>query len=144
MFTTRKGLLVIILILIFTGGYHLPDFNLFPSDQKDITISDERRTHILQGDDKGGGHAFGTGRPCKSEFPKEWSNDEIIKHVRSIAANDNLDWEKQDNGYYTAIQMVEGVRVRVVLNRRRDDVITAYPLNQGRNPCPRNIPANDN
>lgn len=144
MLTTRKGLLAIILILLFSGAFHLPNLPLFHVDQKEIIISENRRAHILQGDSKGGGHAFGAGRPCKSEFPKEWSNDEIITHVQSIAANDNLDWEKQDNGYYTAIKTVENVRVRVVLNRDKDDVVTAYPLNTGRNPCPPRTPANDN
>lgn len=130
------------LLLFFTGGLNwlIPDL----SDHGDIVISDDRRVHILRGDEKGGGHAFGAGRPCKSEFPKEWSNDEIIAHVQTIASNDNLPWKKQDNGYYTAVQNVDGVQVRVVLNRKRDDVITAYPLNQGRNPCPARRPANDN
>ncbi len=140
MLKTRKGLLAILLLIFFSGGFSWLDFQ----DHDDIVISDKRRLHILQGDARGGGHAFGTGRPCKSEFPKEWSNDEIITHVQTIAANDNLNWEKQDNGYYTATQTIENVRVRVVLNKNKDDVVTAYPLNLGRNPCPARTPANDN
>ncbi|PZQ45569.1 MAG: RhsD protein [Micavibrio aeruginosavorus] len=145
MFKTRKGLLAIVLILFLTGGLHLPDWDIFQEDKNSsanaITISDNGIEHILHGDETGGGHKFGTGKPCKSEFPKEWNNKEIIKTVEKIAANDNLKWRKQKNGYYTAEETVEGVRIRVVLNRKRDDVVTAYPVNTKRNPC---NAANDN
>jgi hypothetical protein len=142
MFKTRKGLLAIILLSVFWyGGWKISDITkLLPHD---VRITDEARMHILRGDERGGGHAFGAGKPCKSEFPATWSNDEIIEHVQKIAANDNLKWKKQDNGYYVSEQMVSGVKVRVVLDRERDDVVTAYPLNTGRNPCVRK-PANDN
>jgi hypothetical protein len=142
MFTTRKGLLAVLLLLFFSGVVSVDKIRNFFGDDGPVTVSDARRVHILQGDGKGGGHQFGTGKPCKSEFPKEWSSDEIIAHVERIASNDNLPWRKQKNGYYTAEDTVESVRVRVVLNGRRDDVVTAYPVNVDRNPCP--VPANDN
>ena len=143
MFTTRKGLLVILITLFMTGILSLEKIGSFLGYDAPVTISDQRRAHILQGDAKGGGHQYATGKPCKSEFPKEWNADEIIANVEEIASNDNLPWRKQKNGYYTAEQTVEGVKVRVILNGRRDDVITAYPVNVARNPCPQ-IPANDN
>ena len=105
-------------------------------------LTAEAEQHILYGDHRGGGHLHGTGVPCKSEFPADWDAYEVIDRVQAIAANDNLDWEKQDNGYYVAEQAVEGTRVRVVLNRDRSGVVTAYPTNVTRNPCPR--AANDN
>lgn len=109
-----------------------------------VSVSEQSKIHILHGDKTGGGHQFGAGKPCKSEFPKEWSGDDIIANIEHIASNDNLPWRKQKNGYYTAEETVEGVRVRVVLNGRRSDVVTAYPVNTGRNPCPPRAPANDN
>lgn len=105
-------------------------------------ISPQRREHILYGDITGGGHKHGVGAPCKSEFPAHWDDDTIIKEIEMIAANDNLNWEEQRNGYYVTEQNVGTVRVRVVKARNGDDVITAYPTNTKRNPCPR--PANDN
>ncbi len=101
-------------------------------------ITSERRTHILYGDATGGGHKFGTGAPCKSEFPKHWDDKTIIKEIELIAANDNLNWEQQRNGYYVTEQKVGTVKVRVVKGRDNKNVITAYPTNTQRNPCPVN------
>ncbi len=101
-------------------------------------ITPERRTHILYGDATGGGHKFGTGTPCKSEFPKHWSDDTIIKEIEVIAANDNLNWEQQRNGYYVTEQKIGTIKVRVVKGRKNKQVITAYPTNTKRNPCPSN------
>lgn len=103
-------------------------------------ISEQRRQHILYGDATGGGHLYGVGKPCKSEFPKHWDEQTILKEVELIAANDNLNWEQQRNGYYVTEQRVGTVNVRVVKARNAEDVITAYPTNVQRNPCP----ANDN
>lgn len=103
-------------------------------------ISEQRAQHILYGDATGGGHLYGVGKPCKSEFPKHWNEQTILKEVELIAANDNLNWEQQRNGYYVTEQRVGTVNVRVVKARNAEDVITAYPTNVQRNPCP----ANDN
>ena len=101
-------------------------------------ITDERRTHILYGDATGGGHLYGQNKPCKSEFPRHWDENTIIKEIEMIAANDNLNWEQQRNGYYVTQQKVGTVTVRVVKDRDNKDVITAYPTNTYRNPCPAN------
>ncbi len=150
MFGTKKGLLLILLILAFgSGALTWADVRswVVRDEPQAVQISDNMispraRVHILQGDHRGGGHMFGTGKPCKSEFPQNWNEEKIISVVTSLAANDNLDWRQQSNGYFTAQKMVEGVKVRVVLDREKDDVVTAYPVNIPRNPCP--VPANDN
>lgn len=104
-------------------------------------IPDDRATHILYGDRSGGGHLYGMGKPCKSEFPQGWSAQTVLDNVQTAAANDNAGWQVQDNGYYVAETPVDGIIIRVVLSRDRDTVITAYPVNVRRNPCPA---ANDN
>jgi hypothetical protein len=143
MFRTRRGLLAIILItLLWSGGWHLS--SLFPArPHPDVTITDQARTHILYGDERGGGHISGAGKPCKSEFPVDWTSKKIIENTLKIASNDNLNWRQGRNGYYVSEEMIEGVNVRVVLDRERDHVVTAYPTNVERNPCVR-TPANDN
>jgi hypothetical protein len=107
-----------------------------PASPSGITLSERRLQHILYGDGSGGGHLYGQGHACKSEFPASWDKDKIAGTVERIAANDNLGWKTQSNGYSIAEQTVEGVRVRVVLNGR--DVITAYPVNVRRNRCAAN------
>lgn len=113
-----------------------------PQDQStaDVLLSDTRITHILYGDETGGGHLHGTGTPCKSEFPADWNEEKIIQTTKSIAANDNLNWRQEQNGYFVTEDMTDGVNVRVVLDPQRSYIITAYPTNVPRNPCP----ANDN
>lgn len=100
-------------------------------------VSSARRTHILYGDKTGGGHLYGVGKPCKSEFPKDWSAEKIINEVELIAANDNIPWRKERNGYHKTEQFRDGIKVRVIKGRQNAQVITAYPLNVTRNPCER-------
>tara|TARA_B100000508_G_C11441876_1_gene269200 strand:- start:2 stop:505 length:504 start_codon:yes stop_codon:yes gene_type:complete len=117
-----------------------PEPSIRPDFNEAGHISSQRRTHILYGDATGGGHLYGVGKPCKSEFPKYWDEQTVIKKIELIAANDNLNWEQQRNGYYVTEQKVGTINVRVVKGRDGEQVITAYPTNVPRNPCP----ANDN
>lgn len=104
-------------------------------------LTEQAQIHILYGDATGGGHIYGTKRPCKSMFPKEWGADKVISAVKQIAANDNLNWRQRKNGRYIAEDKIDDVNVRVVMGSERKKVITAYPLNAPRTPCPA---ANDN
>ena len=105
-----------------------------------VIISDQVVQHILYGDARGGGHKHGAGRPCKSEFPADWDDEQILEVTRKIAANDNLLWRRENNGYYVAEDFRGHVEIRVVKGPQKQRVITAYPVNLPRNPCP----ANDN
>lgn len=149
MFKTHKGLLIILLLLFFSEGFNQESIQNYFSQPPEtqprvVNISAKRETHILYGDNKGGGHLHGVGKPCKSEFPKEWDKGDILTNIKTVAANDNLNWKQQRNGYYVAEDTIDGLRVRVVLDQEKDDVITAYPVNVSRNPCPIPKPANDN
>ncbi len=108
---------------------------LITTTPNQITLTPERAQHILYGDATGGGHIYGANKPCKSEFPQDWDADEIIDTVTHIAANDNLPWQQESNGYYTAETTHENVKVRVVLGAEKKNIITAYPLNTSRNAC---------
>jgi hypothetical protein len=44
----------------------------------------DRRIHILAGDETGGGHRHGTGRPGKTEFPAEWGDDRIVDAILAV------------------------------------------------------------
>lgn len=134
-------LLVVTLIALGIAGVNISQERTQGSTSSQI--SEQRKTHILHGDRTGGGHLYGTNKPCKSEFPRSWDEEEIINEINLIAANDNLNWERKDNGYFVTEQKVGSVKIRVVKGRDAKSVITAYPLNTGRNPCPARTPAND-
>jgi hypothetical protein len=51
-----------------------------------LQVSPERRTHILDGDSHGGGHRHGTGRPGKTEFPANWSDEKIINALQDVVS----------------------------------------------------------
>ncbi len=138
-FYSRGGGAFLAALLIVLGVvWGVPDNIQAPA----VHLSEKRLNHILYGDRSGGGHLHGQGRPCKSEFPKDWDAQEIVTALEAVAANDNLPLKKQKNGYRIREQLVDGVKIRVVLGRDRREVITAYPTNLPRNPCP--AAANDN
>ena len=99
-------------------------------------LSAARAQHILYGDNHGGGHLHGTGKPCKSEFPADWTTEMILSTVLKDAANDNLNWRHEDNGNEVAEVAESGVTIRLVVSARHDQIITAYPISTPRNPCP--------
>ena len=109
-----------------------------PPIEHSISLSEQRAEHILYGDERGGGHLYGVGVPCKSEFPESWDGAKILGTIKRIAANDNPPLKQESNGYYTREVMIEGVNVRVVLGREKQSIITGYPINLPRNPCPAN------
>ncbi|NIR13143.1 MAG: EndoU domain-containing protein, partial [Desulfobacterales bacterium] len=93
------------------------------------------RTHILDGDGpgKGGGHRFGTGKPGKSEFPSDWSDEKIIHEVSDIATDPKLKWSKPDSrGYSSTTKTVDGVDVKVVVDKNSGRIVTGYPTNTPR------------
>jgi Bacterial EndoU nuclease len=50
-----------------------------------LRIPPERATHILDGDQTGGGHRHGTGSPGKTEFPADWDDDTILDAITTVA-----------------------------------------------------------
>ncbi len=147
------SLLLLVLVAHYSGNFDSalqqssPSFASSEIERpRHIVVSDKARQHILYGDASGGGHIYGANKPCKSEFPQDWDAQEIISTVEKLAANDNLNWRREDNGYYVTEAFEDDVKIRVVLGNQQEQVITAYPLNQKRNPCdkPPKGAANDN
>lgn len=126
----------LILFTLFLLGILLSVMDPVKIPQPLPTITPDREHHILYGDRTGGGHLHGIGKPCKTEFPQSWDAEKIIARVRAEAANDNVKWRREKNGYHSSDRMIDGVRVRIVLDEDRSHVITAYPVNLPRNTCP--------
>jgi hypothetical protein len=130
-------------LIIFGGQYLIGEMAEMTVRQRKVVpiLSPARQQHILHGDKSGGGHLHGAGKACKSEFPADWSADDILTTIRQEAANDNLAWQRQGNGNIVAETRQRDVTVRIVLSPDRREIITAYPTDTERNPCPA---ANDN
>jgi RHS repeat-associated protein len=91
----------------------------------------QARTHILEGDQTGGGHRPGTGLSGKSEFPSGWSDEKILNEVSDVATDPASRVTTQ--GTDKVIEGTrEGVDIRVVVRNNR--IVTAYPTNTPRNP----------
>lgn len=90
-------------------------------------ITEKRRQHILAGDETGGGHRAGAGRKGKTEFPMGWSDEKIIATALAIA-NDEQVPMRPSGRYWLKMKDVDGIKIRVVLNRETQEIITAYPL----------------
>ena len=136
----KKSLLLFAILCICAGALAFQAPKEHSISSKAVILSPQQRVHILYGDKKGGGHFHTANKPCKSEFPESWNEDKIIQTIEKIAANDNMNWRQEKNGYFVGEKQVESLKIRVVLDQNKKNVITAYPVNVTRNPCP----ANDN
>jgi hypothetical protein len=93
------------------------------------------KRHILDGDESGGGHRFGTGRIGKSEFPPTWSDEKIQNEILYIATDPNTLWSIPDaRGYVSGEAEREGILIRVIYDSRKQRIVTAYPINRPKNP----------
>jgi hypothetical protein len=79
-------------------------------------------------------HRYGAGKPDKTEFPVNWSDDKIIDNVNKIANSVNI---PGGIGPYNApykIGTIDGIKVRVDFYppnhpKYAGKVSTAYPIN---------------
>lgn len=98
--------------------------------------SPARRNHILEGEvllggRYSGGHRAGTGFPGKSEFPADWSDDQIMHHISDVAT-DPLSASRSGRGGDAFMSGTrDGVDIEVLL--RNDEIWTGYPTNVPRN-----------
>lgn len=100
-------------------------------------VSQKAETHILDGDSNGrGGHRFGTGRPGKTEFPRGWSDDKIIKAVESVANDPALSSHLRRDRREEVRGTRDGIDILVVIERGGMEIVTAYPTNTPMNPVP--------
>jgi Bacterial EndoU nuclease len=84
--------------------------------ESDTHVPADRERHILDGDadSDGGGHRHGTGRPGKTEFPKAWSDAEIVSVVEDVGRKpDHAEW--QPNGRWRVTGDHDGVRVHAIV-----------------------------
>jgi hypothetical protein len=100
-----------------------------------VDLTDAKgRKHILEGDGptKGGGHRAGTGKPGKSEFPKDWSDDKITHEVSDVATDPASVRVPGKWGTTKATGVRDGVEIETLDNGSR--INSGYPTNLPKNP----------
>ncbi|NUS43981.1 MAG: GNAT family N-acetyltransferase, partial [Mycobacteriaceae bacterium] len=110
------------------------DVPLEPARPSAISLSTDRRRHILDGDGTGGGHRHGTGRPRKTEFPADWNDERIISAVAGIAGsweNPTLVELRNSAGETSRVWHLGGVRdgVEIAVRVLPDGaILAAWPM----------------
>jgi len=102
-----------------------------------VDLTDEKgKRHILDGDETGGGHRAGTGKPGKSEFPAEMSDEEILNNISDVATDPNSTYSNATNGRTIVTGTRDGVDIKVVIENpeKGERIVTGYPTNLPRNP----------
>jgi hypothetical protein len=97
-----------------------------------IRVTPERTTHILDGDETGGGgHRHGVGKPGKTEFPASWDDAKIINTAVNVARGPDRPPVRQDwNDTWLCTGTREGVDVSVVV-MRSGEILTSWPEEGG-------------
>jgi hypothetical protein len=117
------------------SGWDAPDIADHPErpEPERIHLTEERRTHILDGDPDGpaGGHRHGTGKSDKTEFPERWDDDTAIGYIVDVARDPDDEPIRQPNGRWR----VHGIRDEVdttVIALPDGRIWTAWPEPGGR------------
>src|ERR1700722_8097287 len=97
-----------------------------------IHVTPERITHILDGDETGGGgHRHGVGKPGKTEFPASWDDAKIISTALNVARGpDRLPVRQDWNDSWLCTGIRDGVDVSVVV-QRSGELLTSWPEEGG-------------
>ena len=102
--------------------------------RRNVSLSEQRRIHILDGDSTGGGHGPGRGIPGKSEFPSTLTDDEVIDLILDVASNPNsVVTPGRVRGRLEVRGERDGLEILVVLEQD-GSIVTAFPENVPRNP----------
>jgi len=91
-----------------------------------------------RGDGKGGGHRNGTGKPGKSEFPSDWSDEKILGEISDVATDPESTVETQSDGRIISKGTRDGIDIKTVQEpaSRGGRIVTGYPTNTPKNPKP--------
>lgn len=99
------------------------------TNRPEAKISPERRTHIVDGDDTGGGHRHGAGRGT-TEFAPDWSDDKIIDELESVTNDPASTRSVQPNGRTRVEGTRDGVDIRVIVDPDGTSIRTGHPVNR--------------
>jgi hypothetical protein len=107
-------------------------------------LAPNRITHILDGDESGGGHRYGVERPEKfrhDTFPADWSDEKIVEAAQRVVGDPNSTWtnsagrpvdgtlfnENDKPRRFLVDGRYDGQPIRVVVEPAGEGIISAYP-----------------
>lgn len=96
-----------------------------PAGQR-YRVTTGRRIHILDGDASGGGHRFGAGKG-KTEFPPDWTDDQIITAIEKIANDPQSVASSARRGRKVMRGVENGLPISVVVDPADGSIVTGYP-----------------
>lgn len=102
----------------------------YPFD-KPHRISWSDLDHVVNGDDdddESGGHAFGTGRPGKTEFPAGWDEEDIREALAAVADQPNrIILPEEGNQNFIAMGIHRGVTIKAAV-RPDGSIAAGWPV----------------
>jgi RHS repeat-associated protein len=107
--------------------------SLIFSEEKPSLVEPDRADHILEGDKTSGGHRAGTGKPGKSEFPSDWSDERVLGEISDVATDPQSSRQPGRGGREVVRGTRGGVDIEVIVDQD-SKIITGYPTNVDRNP----------
>jgi hypothetical protein len=121
-----QGCLPAVLDSCGRGIGNLKDWMFSGGADKPSLLSPTGETHVLDGDAEGGGHAAGTGKPGKSEFPSGWSRDKILGEISDVATGPDSSRSPGRDGTTVVVGTRDGVRIQVIIGAD-GSILTGYP-----------------
>ncbi len=96
----------------------------------------DRTRHVLDGEVRsngsyGGGHRGGTSYPGKSEFPRTWSDEQIMHHISDVATDPMSLSRPSGRGSTFVTATRDRIDIEVLI--RNGQIWTGYPTNVLRN-----------
>lgn len=96
------------------------------SQRKNLPFTDDLARHVWEGDERGGGHAYGLGKPEKTEFPQDWDVEKIKRVTRELLFYGKVKFHNGNPHYYKLEGISSDVLVRIWV--RDDSIGTIHPL----------------
>jgi RHS repeat-associated protein len=93
--------------------------------EKPSLVDEQGKTHILDGDEDGGGHRY-PGKPGKTLFPTDWSDDKILGEISDVATDPASSRKLNPDGSTKATGTKDGVKIDAIVSPE-GRIVSGYP-----------------
>ena len=128
----------ITLVTLAVGSYRPTDIEAMTKVMNESTnLADDVATdHILDGDKDGGGHGPERNQPGKSQFPSDWSDNDVMNAISDVVTDPDSKTKNARDGRTKTSGKRKGIKIDVITGNSEESgrIITAWPNNVPRNP----------